>query len=246
WYDFCDWYLELAKPVLQSPQTPAALRAGTRATLAEILEALQRALHPFMPFITEEIWQRAAPLAGRAGDTVMLEPWPQAAQFPADAHAEREVAWIQAVVLGVRQIRGEMNINPARRIPLLLRDAGDADRELSVRHRAWLERLAGLESVTLLRAGDDEPPAAIALAGSLTLLVPMAGLIDAPAEAERLGKLIAKAEKELAGARARLASDSFVNNAPAPVVATERERLTELERSVAGLRAQLERVRKLL
>jgi valyl-tRNA synthetase len=246
WYDFCDWYLELAKPVLQSAQTPAALRAATRTTLAEILEALQRALHPFMPFITEEIWQRAAPLAGRAGDTVMLEPWPQAAQFPPDAQAEREVAWIQALVLGVRQIRGEMNINPARRIPLLLRAAGDADRELSIRHRAWLERLAGLESVTLLSAGDEEPPAAIALAGSLTLLVPMAGLIDAPAEAERLGKLIAKAEKELGGVRARLASDSFVNNAPAPVVATERERLAELERGVAGLRAQLERVRKLL
>ncbi|HWZ64598.1 MAG TPA: valine--tRNA ligase [Steroidobacteraceae bacterium] len=243
WYDFCDWYLELAKPVLQSGE-PAA-RAGTQATLAQTLEALQRALHPFMPFITEEIWQRAAPLAGRGGDTVMLQPYPTAAEFPPDREAEREVAWIQAVVLGVRQIRGEMNINPSRRIPLLLRDATEEDRELSTRHRAWLERLAGLESITLLAGGATAPPAAIALVGTLALLVPMAGLIDARAETERLTKLTAKAEKDLAGVRARLANEGFVSAAPPPVVAAERERLAELERTVSGLRAQLERVRGL-
>jgi len=245
WYDFCDWYLELTKPVLQSEQSSPGQRVATRRTLAEVLEALQRALHPFTPFITEEIWQRAAPLAGVSGETVMLQPFPEAAAFPADAAAEREVAWIQAVVLGVRQIRGEMNINPSRRIPLLMRDAGVEDRELSARHAPYLERLAGLERVTLLAEGAAAPPAAMALAGSLALLVPMAGLIDAPAEAERLAKVIAKADKELSGVRARLASDSFVNNAPAPVVAAERARLAELERGVGRLRAQLDEVRRL-
>jgi len=245
WYDFCDWYLELTKPVLQSNDSAAAARAGTRRTLTTILEALQRALHPFMPFITEEIWQRAAPLAGAAGETVMLQPYPSAAGFPPDEAAERETAWIQAVVLGVRQIRGEMNINPSRRIPLLLRDASPQDRDWAARHRPYLERLAGLESVTLLQAGAAAPQSAIALVGTLSLLVPMAGLIDAPAEIERLTKLIARAGKDLGAVRGRLASESFVANAPAAVVAGDRERLAELERTVAGLNAQLERVRGL-
>ncbi len=245
WYDFCDWYLELTKPVLQSQESPPAAREGTRRTLTGILEALQRALHPFMPFITEAIWQRAAPLAGCSGETVMLQPYPAAAEYPPDEAAERETAWIQAVVLGVRQIRGEMNISPARRIPLLLRDASAQDRAWAARHRPYLERLAGLESVTTLEGGATAPPSAIALLGALALLVPMAGLIDAPAEIERLGKLIGKAEKDLGVVRARLASERFVANAPAAVVAGDRERLAELERTVAGLNAQLERVRGL-
>ncbi|HYL02198.1 MAG TPA: valine--tRNA ligase [Steroidobacteraceae bacterium] len=246
WYDFCDWYLELTKPLLQSADTAPAVHAGTRATLAGILEALQRALHPLMPFITEEIWQRAAPLAGVNGETVMLQPYPAAAQFPPDAAAEREVAWIQAVVLGVRQIRGEMNISPGRRVPLLLKDAEAQDRAWAASHRAWLERLAGLEGLRVLTAGESAPQSATALVGTLTLLVPMAGLIDAPAEAERLGKLLGRAERDLAAVRARLASESFVANAPEAVVAGERARLAELERTVGGLRAQRERVRGLL
>nr|UXE44584.1 valine--tRNA ligase [uncultured bacterium] len=245
WYDFCDWYLELTKPVLQSKESPAAARAGTRRTLTGILEALQRALHPLMPFITEEIWQRAAPLAGCAGETVMLQPYPAAADYPPDEAAERETAWIQAVVLGVRQIRGEMNISPATRIPLLLRDASAQDRDWASRHRPYLDRLAGLERVTVLEAGAAAPQSAIALVGTLALLVPMAGLIDAPVEIERLARLIGKAEKDLGGVRARLSSASFVSNAPASVVGAERERGAELERTVARLRAQLERVRGL-
>ena len=175
----------------------------------------------------------------------MRQPYPTAGEFPPDEAAERETAWIQAVVLGVRQIRGEMNINPAKRIPLLLRDAGPQDREWAARHRPYLERLAGLDSVTVLGAGASAPQSAIALVGTLALLVPMAGLIDAPAEIERLARLIARAEKDLGVVRARLSSESFVANAPAAVVAGDRERLAELERTVAGLNAQLERVRGL-
>ncbi|MGH8305406.1 MAG: valine--tRNA ligase, partial [Steroidobacteraceae bacterium] len=241
WYDFCDWYLELTKPLLQSAATSAAARLGTQRTLAQILEALQRALHPLMPFITEEIWQRVAPLAQVRGETVMLQPYPEAAEFPPDEAAEREATWIQAVVLGVRQIRGEMNINPARRIPLLLRDATAQERDWAARHRPYLGRLAGLESITVLTPGAAAPQSATALVGTLALLVPMAGLIDAPAEAARLGKLIGKADQDLNGARARLASASFVSNAPAAVVAAERERLAALERTASGLRGQLER-----
>ena len=246
WYDFCDWYLELTKPVLQAEGSSDAAKRGTQRTLAQVLEALQRALHPLMPFITEEIWQRVAPLAARAGESVMLQAYPAAAEFPADEEAEREAAWIQAVVLAVRQIRGEMNISPARRLAVLLKDASAQDQALSARHRAWLERLARLASITVLPPGASAPQSAAALVGTLTILVPMAGLIDAGAEAERLGKLLARAQDELAKARARLANESFVRNAPTAVVTTERERAAELERTASGLSSQLERVRGLL
>jgi valyl-tRNA synthetase len=246
WYDFCDWYLELTKPVLQDDAVSAVLRAGTQRTLAEILEALQRALHPLMPFITEEIWQRIAPLAGVQGATVMLQPYPLAADFPSDEAAEREVAWLKSLVLAVRQIRGEMNIAPGKRIPVLLKGASAEDAALSARHRAALERLAGLESLTLLGPDRPAPQAAVALLGTLTVLVPMAGLIDAGAEAERLGKLLARAQGELAKIRGRLANDSFVRGAPAAVVAGEQSRAAELERTASGLAAQLERVRGLI
>jgi valyl-tRNA synthetase len=242
WYDFCDWYLELVKPTLQSEDTSAAARRGTQRTLAQMLEALQRALHPLMPFITEEIWQRVAPLAGVAGESVMLQPYPAPADFPSDEQAERETAWIQAVVLGVRQIRGEMSIAPGKRIPVLLQDASAQDRACSERHRAWLERLAGLASIRVLEAGERAPPSAAAPVGTLTVLVPMAGLIDAAAEAERLGRLLAKTRDDLAKVQARLANDRFVRNAPSAVVSLERERAAELERSAVGLSLQLKRL----
>jgi len=244
WHDFCDWYLELTKPVLQGDD--ASARRGAQRTLAEMLEALQRALHPLMPFVTEEIWLRIAPLAARAGETVMLQPYPAAGDFPADAQAESETAWVQAVVLGVRQIRGEMNINPAKRIPVLVKGASPDDQKLATRHRAWLERLAGLESITVLTPGAQAPQSAVALVGTLTLLVPMAGLIDAAAEAERLGKLLARAQADLQKTRGRLANDSFVRNAPAAVVTEERARAAELERTASRLAAQLASVRGLL
>jgi len=245
WYEFCDWYLELTKPVLQSASASAAARAGTRGTLLEVLEALQRALHPIMPFITEEIWRRVSPLAGRSGPTVMLAPYPRPADFAADEASEREVGWLQSFILAVRQIRGEMNITPSRRIPLLYRNASAHDRALIERHRAWLERLAGIEPPRELAAGEPQPQAATALVGELTLLVPMAGLIDAAAEAERLGKLLARAESDLEKTRARLANDNFVRNAPESVVDAERQRLAELEQTVSRLAAQLKRVRDL-
>jgi valyl-tRNA synthetase len=246
WYEFCDWYLELTKPVLQSATAPAAARAGARRTLAELLEALQRALHPIMPFITEEIWRRAAPLAGRDGPTVMLAPYPRAADYPPDEASEREVGWIQAVVLAVRQIRGEMNIKPAQRIPVLLRGASPEELAWLERHRAYLERLAAIDSLTVLAPGEAPPQSATALVGELTLLVPMAGLIDAAAEAERLAKRLARTRLDLEKTRGRLANESFVRNAPAAVVSAEREREADLERSARGLARQLERIRELL
>ena len=246
WYDFCDWYLELAKPSCRpmAPRPPPGAPPARRSRRSS-RRCCARCTR-FMPFITEEIWQRVARLAGRSGDSIMLAPCPDAADYPPDEAAEREAAWIRAVILGVRQIRGEMDISPARRIPLLLQGASEQDAQYAARHRASLERLAGLAGLETLAAGAPAPPSASALVGTLTLLVPMAGLIDAPAEAERLGKLIGKAGRELESVRARLAQAGFVDHAPAAVVAAERARAADLEHTVSGLRAQLERVHKLL
>ena len=245
WDEFCSWYLELTKPVLQSPETAEAAKCGTRQTLAEVLEALQRALHPLMPFITEEIWQKTAALAGRGGATIMLEPYPLAAEYPADPEAEAQVAWLQGFILAVRQIRGEMDINPAKRIPVLVKEPSDADRAGIERHRTYLERLAGIERISVLERGVAAPQAATARVGELTILVPMANLIDAAAESERLGKRLAKTRQDLDKTRAQLANQNFVGNAPAAVVAALRARAQELERTAAGLEAQLKRVRAL-
>jgi len=245
WYEFCDWYLELVKPVLQG-DAPDAAKHAARRTLLEVFEALLRALHPLMPFITEEIWQRIAPLAAREGPTIMLASWPARSEWPADEPAEAEVAWLQRVILALRQIRGEMNIAPSRRIPLLVQHGTPLDTGRLARHRVYLERLAGLEKITTLPAGERAPASATGLAGELQLHVPMAGLIDAGAEVERLTKLIAKQEGELKKARGKLANDNFVRNAPADVVAQERERIAGFERDLAQLGPQLVRVRSLL
>src|SRR6185437_3204154 len=173
-------------------------------------------------------------------------PYPRAAEFPADEPSEREVSWLQSFILAVRQIRGEMNIAPSRRIPLLYRNASAQDLDLIQRHQPWLERLAGIEPPRALAPNEPVPPAATALVGDLTLLVPMAGLIDAAAEAERLSKLIARAQSDLDKTRVRLSNDNFVRNAPEAVVAAERARLAELEQTAACLAAQLKRVQDLL
>ena len=245
WDEFCSWYLELTKAVLQAEETSAAAKRGTRQTLAQMLEALQRALHPLMPFITEEIWQKTAPLAGRGGATIMLEPYPDAADYPPDPAAETEVAWLQGFILAVRQIRGEMDINPAKRIPVLVKEPSAGDRANIERLRTYLERLAGIERITVLEHGGAAPHAATAMVGELTILVPMANLIDAAAESERLGKRLAKTRLDLDKTRAQLANENFVSHAPAAVVGALRERAAELERTASGLEAQLKRVRAL-
>ncbi len=247
WYEFCDWYLELTKPVLQSATASAAARSGARTTLLEILEALQRALHPLMPFITEEIWQKVAPLAGRSGPSVMVAPYPLARDFPADELAEQDIAWVQQFVLAVRQIRGEMNVAPSRRIAVLLRLPPD--------HADWQRARAQPRSArtpggpgqhrTVWTWRSRPRQSATAMLGDVNILLPMAGLIDVAAESERLTKRLAKATQDLAKTRAKLASETFVRNAPEAVVQAERDREIEQARTVAALQAQLDDMGKL-
>ena len=257
WYEFCDWYLELTKPVLQSETATEAQKRGTRRTLVTMLEALLRALHPLIPFITEEIWQRVNPLTApliaavnrrattRTPDMLMVAPFPQSTDFAADAKAESEIAWMKQFILAVRQIRGEMDIAPSRKIPLLLANAGARDAALAEKHFAWLSRLAGLESIKQLARGETAPESATAIVGELTLLVPMAGLIDPKAEIERLTRKTAKNESDIGKLKAKLGNENFVRNAPPEVVASDRARVAELEAQNAGLAAQLARVRRM-
>jgi valyl-tRNA synthetase len=245
WNEFCDWYLELSKPILQNDASSEAERRSTRRTLVEVLETLLRLLHPIMPFITEAIWQRAAPLAAVSGATIMRQPWPAAADFPTDVQAERELEWVRGFVLGVRQIRGEMSLAPGRELPVVLQEAGHEDRDWLERHGRFLKRLARLGDIRHLGPDEAPPAAAAALLGDMRILVPLAGLIDANAEIARLAKQRDKLSDDLERCRRKLENENFVNNAPAAVVDKERLRAAELQGSIEKLDEQLELMRSL-
>lgn len=243
WYEFCDWYLELSKATLQSEHASDAEKCATRMALIGTLEALLRVLHPLLPFITEEIWQRVGPLAGRAGPTIMSQPWP--VPPGEDPAVEEEMRWTQAVILGVRQIRGEMDIAPSRRFEVLLENASTADLDRLGRTRHFIERLANLSGIKPLSAQETAPESAAALLGDMRILVPMAGLIDVAAEIARLEKRIAKIRQDLGKTEAKLANANFVANAPASVVEQERGRIADFSREMSGLEQQLARVQSL-
>jgi valyl-tRNA synthetase len=242
WHEFCDWYLELSKPVLQSDDASDAQKRGTRRTLVEVLEALLRLLHPLMPFITEEIWQQAAPRAGVDGETIMLQPFPESAADVEDLAAEEELTWVMKFILGVRQIRGEMDISPGKALPVLIENSSPSDRRNAQKHALLLARVGKIESVTVLEDDAEAPASATALLGEMRLLVPMKGLIDIDAELQRLGKRRARVEEELARSRAKLGNENFVNNAPPAVVSQEHERTREFESQLKQLNAQLDRL----
>ncbi|MBP9035620.1 MAG: class I tRNA ligase family protein, partial [Pseudomonadales bacterium] len=238
WNDYCDWYLELSKPLLGAGSDPRQAR-GTRRTLLGVLETVLRLAHPFIPFITEEIWQRVAPLAGRTGATIMLAPYPQPESALLDAAASADIEWLKQAIVAVRNIRGELNIAPGRQLPLLARNGTDEDRRRMTEHRELLHALAKLESSCWLE-GTDAPPAAAQVVGQLELLVPLAGLIDVAAERGRLAREADKLGKETERLAARLDNPGFTAKAPAEVVARERARLAEISAQRDTLLAQLE------
>lgn len=242
WHEFCDWYLELSKPVLQSEQANPAEQRGTRQTLAEALEIILRLLHPLMPFITEEIWLEVGKRVGATGDTIMTQPFPQTNDDWQDDDAETELQWVMQFILGIRQIRGEMDIPPGKPLPVLLQEASANDRELALRHQNILQRVGRVESITPLEQGDAEPASATALLGDMRLLVPMAGLIDIDAERARLKKLEQRVLVDLKRSRGKIDNEKFVNNAPAAVVTQERKRITEFEKQLEQLAEQIEKL----
>jgi valyl-tRNA synthetase len=246
WNDYCDWYIELAKPALRGEgDFTVAQQRGSRRTLLRVLEAGLRLLHPFMPFITETLWQRVAPMVGLGGPSIALAPYPKADLDRIHRQSEAQVHWLVAFITALRSIRGEMDIPPARPLPLLLQGGTAQDRQRVRAFSPWLFSLGKLSSLDWLEDGQEAPPAALALVGDLRLLVPLAGVIDLEAERGRLERERRRLEQDLQKTRAKLAQDSFRERAPAAVVVKEEERLDELERALQQLAAQEARLREL-
>jgi len=233
WDEYCDWYIELAKVQLQSGS--GAQQRGTRRTLVRVLEAILRLAHPFIPFITEELWQKAAPLADKTGESVMLAPYPRAQSDLIDNSAEGEVAELKKLTDACRNLRGQMNLPPGQRIPLLA--VGDSARLTSF--FPYLRALARLSEATVVDIlPDTDAPTAIVDETRLMLHIK----VDRAEERARLEKEIARVEGEGAKARTKLGNTGFVERAPAAVVAQERERLAAFEATLQKLRDQLDKL----
>ncbi|WP_300272155.1 valine--tRNA ligase [Halomonas sp.] len=245
WNEYCDWYLELSKPVLWDDNASAEAKRGTRRTLVRVLEAILRLAHPMMPYISEEIWQRVAPLAGTfqgEGDSLMVQAWPQADESLIDDAATRDIEWLKGVIVAVRNIRAEMNIAPGKPLDVLLTKGGPADRERLAANRLFLAKLAKLASVEWLDDPDQAPLSATQLVGEMEVLVPMADLIDKEAELKRLDKEIDKQDKLIGGIEKKLSNEGFVAKAPAAVVEKERGKLADLQASRRLLAEQRDKI----
>ncbi|KRA53543.1 valine--tRNA ligase [Pseudoxanthomonas sp. Root65] len=236
WNEFCDWFVELAKPALNGDDPAAA--ASTRHTLLHVLESLLRLLHPLTPFVTEELWQQVAPKLRIDGGTVSLRPYPTAGDFAGQdfAQAEADVEWLKTMVSTLRRVRSELNVSPGKTIRLLLQDGHDNDRARIARFAPSLSFLLKLDDIAWLDAGADAPASAAAMVGELKLLVPLEGLVDLDAERARLDKEIARVAGEKDKSEAKLAK--FTDKVPPAVVDQERQRLVDWSHQLAALHGQ--------
>ncbi|MFC5440668.1 valine--tRNA ligase [Rhodanobacter ginsenosidimutans] len=240
WNEYCDWFLELSKPALNGDDAAAA--ASTRHTLLVVLESVLRALHPVIPFITEEIWKDVGPKLGLTEESLIHRPWPKADDIAADHAATGEIEWFKNVLSGIRKIRSEMNISPAKTIPLLFADGDASDHARVTKFAAQISFLARTETPQWIEAGADEPASAAAVVGALRVMIPLAGLIDLEAEKVRLAKEISRIEVEIRKCEGKLGNANFVANAPAEVVAQERQRITDWNTTLGALREQAQKL----
>ncbi len=240
WNEYCDWFLELSKPALNGDDAAAA--ASTRHTLLVVLEAVLRALHPVIPFITEEIWKDVGPKLGLTEESLIHRPWPNADDIVADDAATGEIEWFKNVLSGIRKIRSEMNISPGKTIPLLFADGDASDRARVAKFAAQIGFLARTDAPQWIVAGADEPASAAAVVGALRVMIPLAGLIDLEAEKARLAKEIGRNEVEIRKCEGKLGNANFVANAPADVVAQERQRIADWNTTLGALREQAQKL----
>ena len=244
WNEYCDWYLELSKPILNSDATTEQKR-GTRRTLVRVLETILRLGHPMMPFISEEIWQKVAPLCGidlKAQPSIMLQKLPQPDDDKIKPEIEADIEWLKGVIVGIRNIRGEMNIAPSKNLPLFFHNGKEEDQQRLAKYENFLKTLAKIETITWLADNDEIPPAATQLVDHLEVLVPLAGLIDKNAESNRLNKEIAKLEKELKQIEAKLNNQNFMAKAPAEVTEKVRAKAEKAQSAKQKLQQQLDTI----
>ncbi len=237
WNEYCDWYVELAKPILANTNSPASQE--TLLCLIFVLEACLRLLHPLMPFVTDEIWQSIAPLAGKTGSSLMIQSYPQFDKSKKDAVAEQDLTWLKTIVHTIRTMRSEMNIAPGKKIPLLLYKGNEKDRENSRIFINDIMNLAKINAINWIAEKEKNATHAMGIVGNLELLIPMQGLIDTDAEIQRLKKEIIKIEKEIERANSKLANAGFVKKAPPEIIDQERQRLAEFTATHTKLQNQL-------
>lgn len=239
WNEFCDWYLELSKPILTAPDSSEDQLQATRFTLLTVLETLLRLLHPIIPFITEEIWQKIAPLLQKKCKTIMLESYPQFNANQLDESALEDIAWLKKIIVAMRTLRSEKNISPAKSISVLLRKGSDLDKKNIAVHTLILKKLAKVEKLEWLDTEVTPPLSISTFVGELEIFVPMAELINIEEERTKLKKEIAKCENELLQIETKLKNPQFVDKAPSAVVEKEKNRLAENKLALDKLTKQL-------
>ena len=262
WDEYCDWYVELSKTTLNDPESSAAQKRGVLQTLLNNLEILLRLLHPFIPFITEELWQKVAPLLNRHGETIMLQSYPSVTEIAAIAGTDAvlqedwqavvhgnspalaEIDWLKTFVLGVRRIRAERDIAPGKSLAVMVKGGAGQERRWLEQNTNYIRTLAKVSAITPVAAEPDD--AVAALAGAMTILVPLADLINPQAEAEKLQKQLEKLNSEQQRIGNKLENKNFTDKAPAEIVQRERDKLSDTEAAVSRLTEQLERTRKLV
>jgi valyl-tRNA synthetase len=242
WHEYCDWYLELSKPILNDNQALAAMKRGTRRTLITVLNQILKLLHPLMPFITEEIWSRTAKLSSDDGESIMLSQYPQTEPKLINEAIEQEIDWIKAIIQSIRTIRSEMGVTPSKAIPLVLRFATPEQQDLINRYKPTLMALSRLNSIEFIAEDATPPLSATGVVGGLEIMIPMAGMIDKAAELSRLQKEILKLEKDITQSNTKLNNPQFSDNAPADIIQKERDRLSQAELAREKLLRQQESI----
>lgn len=242
WNEYCDWYVELTKPVLNDENVSEERKAEVRRVLLAVMEASLRLAHPIMPYLTEEIWQTLAPKLGISGETIMLAQYPVADEAKINEQAEADMQWLQGLIGAVRNIRGEMGLGNARLLPVLLKNTTEAEKAQITRIEALFKALAKVESITFLANGEQPPLSSSSVVGHVSVFVPMKGLIDPKAELGRLQKDLDKVQKQHDQIANKLSNEGFVAKAPAAVVEGERAKLAEFADQLEKIKANMEQI----
>ena len=245
WNEYCDWYLELSKPILYKKSTSERIKIGTRRTLLRVLEVAMRLAHPLMPFITEHVWQQLAPRVGNTHDTIMLEPYPDPDKEKQDIKAELSVQWLQDFILGIRKIRGEMDIPPGKLLSVFIANVSESDQLRINEHHSLLQFVGRVSEISVLDDESEAPESATAMVGELKIMIPLKGLIDKDVELERLQKELSKVQYNVDRILNKVNNVQFVQNAPSTIVDKEREKLSQGQRLILTLGEQVEKMKRL-
>ncbi len=241
WHDYCDWYLELSKPLLQNDTT----KAGTQATLIKVLNEIVTLLHPIIPFITEEIFEQCNVITSRNNTSLMTQPYPQVIHNLISIKAEAEIKWLQTFILGIRQIRGEMNIPPSKPLPCFVQNFNATDEQYLANNISILNSVAKMHNINKLSTTEQAPESATALVNDMKIFIPLTGLIDKNQEVIRLNKEIEKLEKQKSQFEGKLNNENFIKGAPKAIINIEKERLAKTLSAICDFNNQLKKISSL-